>query len=189
VAHLSETIPRMWLGDNASLEQFLTLELEFGLGLAVQAMVISDVAGTSGVQTQAYSTSVLQTLRKTLTRLETQGYAPQSIWVNPNDFEAVELALSTVNAVEHVGLPYDAAARRLWGVPLVVSTAVTAGVSYSVAAGAVGLNSDTRGVETTWSEASNADDWSRNLSRARTEGRFCTSVFAPLGICIGDLTP
>ena len=80
-------------------------------------------------------------------------------------------------------------ARRLWGVPLVVSTAVTAGVSYSVAAGAVGLNTDSRGVETTWSEQSNADNWSKNLIRARTEGRYCTSVFAPLGIVVGDLTP
>ena len=31
-------------------------------------------------------------------------------------------------------MPFDAAARRLWGTPLVVSNAVTAGTSYSVAA-------------------------------------------------------
>jgi Phage capsid family len=188
VAHLSEAIPRFWIVDNVALEQFLRNELEFGLSLAVQNMLVSDVAGTSGVQTQAYSTSVLQTLRKTLTKLEVSGYVPGSIWVNPTDFEAVELALSTVNAVEHVGLPYDASARRLWGAPLVVSTAVAAGVSYTVAAGAVGVNVDSQGVQTTWSESSNADDWSKNLIRARCEGRYATSVFAPLGIVIGDLT-
>jgi hypothetical protein len=79
--------------------------------------------------------------------------------------------------------------RRLWGTPLVVSTAVTAGVSYTVAQGAVGLNTDGRGAEVTWSESSNADDWSRNLIRARCEGRYATSVFAPLGVVVGDLTP
>ena len=87
---------------------------------------------------------MLQTIRKTLTKLEVSGYVPGSILVYPNDFEGIELALSTVNAVEHLSLPFDAAARRLWGCPLVVSTAVTAGVSYTVAQGAVGLNTDCR---------------------------------------------
>jgi hypothetical protein len=82
----------------------------------------------------------------------------------------------------------DAAARRLWGTPLVVSNAVAAGVSYSVAQGAVGLNVDSQGVQVTWSESSNADDWSKNLLRARCEGRYATSVYAPLGICVADLT-
>jgi hypothetical protein len=88
IAHLSEAVPRFWLTDNAALEQFLSLELEYGLGLAVHAMVVSDVAGTSGVQTQAFSTSVLQTIRKTLTKLESTGYVPGSIWVNPTDLRA-----------------------------------------------------------------------------------------------------
>ena len=71
---------------------------------------------------------MLQTIRKTLTKLEVSGYVPGSIVVHSNHFEGIELALSTVNAVEHLSLPFDAAARRLWGCPLVVvSTAVTAG--------------------------------------------------------------
>ena len=73
VAHLSEAIPRLWIADNAALQQFLEAEMEYGLQRAVEANVISDVAGTSGIQTQAYSTSVLQTVRKSLTKLETQG--------------------------------------------------------------------------------------------------------------------
>ena len=59
VAHLSEAIPRLWIADNAALQQFLESEMEYGLRLAVEAMVIADVAGTSGIQTQSY-TSVLQ---------------------------------------------------------------------------------------------------------------------------------
>ena len=109
--------------------------------------------------------------------------------MNPLDFEGIELALSTVNAVEHMSLPFDAAARRLWGVPLVITNAVTAGVSYALATGAVGLNVDTLGVQVAWSETSNSDDWSKNLIRSRVEGRFATLVFAPLGVVVGDLTP
>ena len=55
VAHLSEAIPRFWIIDNASLEAFLRSELEFGLQVAVEAMIIADVAGTSGIQVQPYS--------------------------------------------------------------------------------------------------------------------------------------
>ena len=78
---------------------------------------------------------MLTTVRKSLTRMETQGYTPASIVLNPTDFEGIELALSTVNAVEHMSLPFDAAARRLWGTPLVVTNAVAAGTAYSLASG------------------------------------------------------
>ena len=103
VAHLSEALPRFWLLDNVALEQFLSNELEYGLSLAVQAMVISDVASTSGIQSQAYATSPRVTLRKSLTKLETTGYTPGFVAVNPADFEAVELSLATTTAIEHIG--------------------------------------------------------------------------------------
>ena len=38
-------------------------ELRFGLGLAVEAKVLTDINGTSGIQTQAFATSVLATVR------------------------------------------------------------------------------------------------------------------------------
>lgn len=98
VAHLSEAVPRFWIADNVALEQFLTNEMTYGLALAVEALIVSDVAGTNGVQTQAYATSPLVTLRKSLTKLETTGYVPSAIAVNPTDFEAVELALATTTA-------------------------------------------------------------------------------------------
>ncbi len=64
IAHLSEGIPRHWLLDNTSLEAFLSSELEFGLAQAVETKALADINGTSGIQTQAYATSVLTTLRK-----------------------------------------------------------------------------------------------------------------------------
>jgi HK97 family phage major capsid protein len=55
IAHLSEGIPRHWLLDNASLERFLDNELRYGLAVAVEAKLLSDVNGTSGIQTLAYA--------------------------------------------------------------------------------------------------------------------------------------
>jgi len=188
VAHLSEPCPRFWFADEPALQAFLNNELTYGLALSVESMALADIAATSGIQTQAYSTSVLQTLRKSVTKLESNGYPPATFVLHPGDFESIELALSTVNAVEHMSLPYDAAARRLWGVPITVTNAQTAGVAHTLAQGAVGLNTDSQGVQIAWSENSNADDWSKNLIRARCEGRYATSVFQPLGVVQSDLT-
>ncbi len=83
IAHLFEAIPRFWLIDQVSLETFVSSELEFGLRLAVEAKVLADVNATSGIQTQAYATSVLTVLRKSITKLETAGYTPGSLVVHP----------------------------------------------------------------------------------------------------------
>ena len=128
------------------------------------------------------------TLRKSSTKLETTGYVSGAFAVNPAAFEAVELALATPTAIEHMSLPLDAAARRMWGVPLVATNAVAAGVAYTLAQGAVGLMTDQQGVQVAWSDTSNIDDWSKNLIRARCEGRYATAVYAPLGVVSCDLT-
>lgn len=188
VAHLSEGIPRYWLADTSALEQFVATELEFGLAKAVEAKVIADINATSGIQTQAWATSIAVTLRKSLTKLETQGLTPGAIVLHPSDFEAVELAVSTTNAVEHLGLPYDAAQRRLYGVPIATTVSATAGVGHVIAADAVVLDTDAQGVQVMWSETSNADDFAKNLTRCRVEGRYGTSVLAPLGVVSADLT-
>ena len=55
----------------------------------------------------------------------------------------------------------------MWGVPLVTTNAVAAGVAYTLAQGAVGLMTDQQGVQVAWSDTSNIDDWSEILIRAR----------------------
>lgn len=187
IAHLSEGIPRYWVLDNTSLETFVANELEYALRAAVEAKVLADVNGTSGIQTQAYSTSVVQTIRKALTKVEVAGYAPGAIVLHPSDFETVELGVSTANAIEYAGLPFDAAARRLFGVPIAVTVSATAGVGHVLAADAVGLDTDSQGVQVQWSENSNATDFAQNLVRCRVEGRYGTSVYSPLGVVVATL--
>ena len=109
IAHLSEGIPHYWLSDNPTLLGFLDSELRYGLQRAVEAKVLADVNGTSGIVLQAWATSIPVTLRKAMTALETTGYTASAIVLHPSGFETIELALSTTNAVEHMGLPYDAA--------------------------------------------------------------------------------
>ena len=89
---------------------------------------------------------MLQTLRKSVTKLEITGYAPAAILMHPTDFEGVELALSTVTAVEHLNLPFDAATRRLFGIPIATTVSETAGTAHLLGAGSVVVDTDTRGV-------------------------------------------
>lgn len=187
VAHLSEPLPRYWIGDNANLQDWLTSELGYGLSRAVEAMALATIAGTSGIQVNDYATSPLVTLRKSLTKIETSGYEPSAFVLAPQDWEAIELAIASTNAVEHMSLPYDPVARRLYGVPVVITTAATVGIAHTLATGAAGLDTD-GDVAIQWSETSNGDDWSKNLIRARCEGRFAASVFRPLGVVASDLT-
>ena len=187
VAHLSEGIPRYWIADNAALEQFVSTELEYGLRVAVEAKVLADINATSGVQAQAWSTSIAETLRKSLTKLEVAGHTPAAIVVHPADFEAVELAIATTTAVEYRGLPYDAATRRLFGVPIATTVSQEVGTGHVLAVDAVAVDTDTQGVGVQWSESSNDTDFAQNMLRARCEGRFGTSVYSPLGVVVAAL--
>lgn len=189
IAHLSEGLPRAWvLSDNVSLERFIEEELSEGLRRAVEAKVVADVNGTSGIQVQSYSTSIAQTLRKSLTKLEVAGYTPGAIVLHPSDFETVELAIASSNAIEYQGLPYDAVQRRLFGVPIATTVSATAGTGHVIAADSVVLDTDSVGVQVMWSETSNSDDFAKNLIRCRVEGRYGTSVLSPLGVVKATLT-
>lgn len=186
VAHLSEPIPKYWMVDNGSLEDFIANEMEYGLLWEIESLVLADINATSGIQLQAFSTNILETLRKTLTKLQAVGLTPAGIVLHPNDWESVELQLSTTSAVEYGGLPYDAANRRLWGVPVATAMSQAAGVSHTIAEESVGVDTD-GSVDLDWSET-NADDFTKNLIRARCETRTGTTVWRPLGVIRGDLT-
>src|SRR4029079_14400740 len=93
------------------------------------------VNGTSGIQTQAYATSVLAMQRKGVTKLQVAGYTASAYVLHPTDWEGVERALSSTNAVEHLSLPYDPATRRLFGVPVTTSNAQAARLAHVIATG------------------------------------------------------
>lgn len=187
IAHLSEPVPRYWFEDAAALRPFMSDELAYGLQLAVESKILADINATSGMQLQAFATSKLVTLRKALTKLDIFGYTPSAIVVNPLDWEDIELALASTTAVEHNGLPYDAATRRLWGTPIVVANVQAQNTAHVLSAGAAAVDTDTAGVIIQWSETSNATDFQENKVRARCEGRYGTSVYQPMGIVKADL--
>ncbi|KUH90631.1 phage major capsid protein [Mycobacterium sp. IS-1556] len=187
IAHLSQGVARYWFDDAEALKPFMEEELSYGLRLAVEEKVLEDIDATSGVQTQAFATNKLTTIRKCITKLEVLDFSPSAIVVHPLDWEEIELQLSADAAVEFRGLPYDPASRRLFGAPVVVANVATAGEARVLASGAVGVDTDKLGVRIEWTQLFQ-DDFATNKVRARCEGRFATSVFQPMGVVIADLT-
>jgi HK97 family phage major capsid protein len=121
-----------------------------------------------------------------VTKLQAVGVTPGWWVVHPTDWQAVELAKNLEgNYLINQGGPVDLAGRRLWSTPVVVSASVDAGSALLVGDNAVELSTD-RAVSLRWSES--ADDFEKNLLRARLEGRFATDVLRPFGCVLVDLT-
>jgi HK97 family phage major capsid protein len=188
VAHVSEPLDKYLLQDVANLERFIADEMLYGLGLAVEAEIlngdgtaghIAGILATSGIQAVAAGADDVVTLRAALTSLEAAGHEGSVFMLNPVDWEKIETQRNTSGNFD-LGGPVDRAARTVWGVPVVVSSAVTPRTAVVLDASAVAVDTDQQGIETLWDSSGVLFD--KNQLKARTEGRFSVSVFQPLGV-------
>ncbi len=189
VAHLSEAIDKFVLADARGLVRFVQDELVYGLDLAIQEQVLTadgtganqtGILETSGVQVQAFDTSALASIRKAMTKAEAQGYALGAVVMSPTDWEAIELTATSDDAVAFRGVPIDLAERKVWGLRVVLSTALPAKTALALDPSAVSIDT-VGGVDVEWSTESGAL-FSKNQVQARVETRIGVSVYAPAAI-------
>jgi len=195
IAHVSEPVDKFVLRDGPTLADFVLQEMVAGLHTAVETQVVSGngvgenltgLANTSGIQTQALTANAIRTARAAITKVEVLGLEAYYYALNPQDWETVETSANTsgtfvLNAEgSRSGVPVDSAQRRLWGVPVTVTTAVPAGTGYLLSNGAVQLVTD--GALATEQSNATGDDFSRNQVRLLVEGRFDLAVTRPLGV-------
>lgn len=194
-AHLSEAIPRQYFEDDATLSQFLRAEMVAGVTNAVDDQIaigdgtagnIEGILNVSGTQSQAFSTSPLETIRKALTRLELINARATAIALNPADWETIELDVGTDGQFLFDGLPGDPGRRQLFGVPVTVATAVPVGTAIVGDWRAAELLDRGSG-SLSWTET-HGDDWSHNLVRWRCELRVGLALKQPLVFVVADLT-
>lgn len=123
------------LEDEAGVQAYLDQRLMFAVRQRVDSQVLvgdgiaPNLAGTinvAGINTQALGgDTVLDAFYKGLDLVRVTGRAvPSVFFVHPTDFQPVRL-LKTADGIYIWGSPSDAGPERVWGLPLVLTTAVT----------------------------------------------------------------
>ena len=190
VAHLSDGISKYDLLDTGNLQRFVESELRYGLATKMEDLVINGsgeegeplgLLKHSGVLTQAFETDLVTSVRKAITQIEAQGYAPSAIALRPEQWEQIELLTASGSGEYVVNSPVDRAARRLFGIQVVVSNALEAGTAMVADLREAVVFNDRRGLMAEWTQNS-GDDFERNLLRVRVETRVNVGLGQPSGI-------
>ncbi|MBB3156636.1 HK97 family phage major capsid protein [Microbacterium proteolyticum] len=199
VAILSEPLPIRYLTDFRGLTDILRVQLGEAVITAVEDLVVSGngsgenftgILQTSGIQTQARSTSIagldyrLETSLKAKTKADEIGGTPATGYVlNPTDWENITLARIAKNPANEAE---EGAKHLLHDLPVVTSTAIALGT---------GLVGDFSTLELVTRETDRVDIdtagelFTKNQFRLRVEGRYTLKVGRPNAFCRFDLTP
>lgn len=190
VAHLSDGVSKYDLLDTRNLQQFVESELRYGLATKMEQLALTGsgedgeplgVLKHSGVLAQPFETDLVTSIRKAITQVESQGYAANAIALRPDDWEQIELLTASGSGEFVVNSPVDRAARRLFGIQVVVSNALEAGTAMVADLREASVFADRRGVQAEWTQTS-GEDFERNLLRVRVETRINVGLGQPSGI-------
>jgi HK97 family phage major capsid protein len=141
-------ITKRAMSDAAQVLTLIDGFLQFGLEEELEDQMVSGdglgenftgIAATSGVQAQAYDTSLLVTLRKAKTKVRTIGRSiPTGYVINPLDVEALDLLMDGEERF-YFGGPSGTLANSglagpttapLWNLPVIETEAVPVGTAY-----------------------------------------------------------
>lgn len=197
VKTIAEWVPitKRALADVAALEGLINDELRLDVMEAEEGQIlngdgtgenITGINNTSGIQTQAYSTDLFETVRKGITKARTVGRVnPNAVVLNPTDAETIDLTKDG-NERYYFGGPQGIGPRTLWGVPVVESESQAAGTGL--------LGDFTKAViwdreqTTVTMSDSHADFFIRNLVAILAEERLAFGVTRPKAFVSLDLT-
>lgn len=191
IAHLSDPLDRFMLEDVSNLEQFVADELGGGVSHALIGQLLTgdglgdNIAGldaVSGTITQAFKSDAIRSVRAAFTTLEASGLAPAAVVMNASEWEAIETAQTTTGTyvMSPNAAPVDAAARRLYGVPVSVVPQMAAGTAWVIAEGSAEVKTDRKGIRIDFGMV--GDSFAKNEVIGRGEGRFDLAVKRPAGI-------
>lgn len=162
-------------------------QLYAGTGTAPE---ISGILDRTAIQTQAMGADDTATaIYKGITKVRNTFLEPDGIVINPADWEQVRL-MKDANQQFYGGGPFTAAygndggmaPNMLWGLPVVVTTAATAGTAL-VGAFRTAAQVYRRNTLTVEASNSHASFFTSNLTAIRAEIRVALAVFRPAAFC------
>lgn len=168
-----------------AVERRLEDEILGGDGVAPNML---GILGTSGIGTVAYDADELaadQVLRG-VTTVQLANATPTGIVMNPADWRDTSIAKASGDGHYYSGGPYSTTPASMWGIPVVVTPAIAAGMVL-VGDWGIGAQSLVReGVQVLLSD-SDQDDFIKNKVTLLAELRAALAVFQPAAFCTVDL--
>lgn len=177
-----------YVDDYAFLASAVNGRLLYALGLTEQNELVADLLGTSGIQTDNTSwtadtkaDALADVIFGALMDVQEQsGFAADAIVMNPATWQVLRLGKDSNNQYYGGGYFADAQGKQLWGVPVVVTTAVTNSQIIVGAFKTCGSVVQKGGVAVEMTN-SNEDDFKKNLMMIRAEERLALAVRRPAG--------
>ena len=177
-----------YIDDFPFLASAINGRLLYELGLVEQNKLVTDLLGTSGIQSDTTSwtagsdaTAIADLILDAAMDVQQgSGFAADAVVINPADFYTLRVGKDGDDRYYGGGYFGEQAIPNLWGIPVCVSTAVTAGTiivgAFKTCASVV-QNGGTR-VEAV---NTNEDDFVKNLMTIRAEERLALAVRRPAG--------
>lgn len=185
---------RRALADAGQLRTLIDSFLRYGLMEELEDQMLTGagtgenftgVYNTSGIQTQAWSNSMIESARKARTKIKVTGKTNPTAWVmHPNDWEDFDL-LKDGEDRYYYGGPMVMGTPRLWGVPVVETEAATENLAI-LGNWKMAVLWDREQANISVSD-SHSDFFIRNLVAILAELRAAFGVIRPAAFCTVDL--
>jgi HK97 family phage major capsid protein len=187
-------ITRQAAEDNATLVGYVEGRLSYGLDLRLNAQVLAGngtapnlrgIINTTGVgtYTPGGAEARIITVRKAITIAQLSEYQPDTVVLHPNDWQSVELDTDTAGQFR-VSTVANGAPPRLWGLGVVVTTAITT-ATYLVGAFRLGATLWERsGIRLLMSD-SHGTNFTANIIVLLAEMRAALTVWRPAAFVKG----
>lgn len=177
-----------YINDYPFLASAINGRLLYELGLVEQNTLVTDLLATSGIQSDAVSWTASSTatdiadliLDAAMDVQNASGFDADAIMINPADWYSLRVAKDGEDRYYGGGFFGAQNIPNLWGIPVCVTPAITAGkimVGAFKTCGSVVQNGGV-GVEAT---NTNEDDFVKNLMTIRAEERLALAVRRPAG--------
>lgn len=175
-----------YISDYPFLASAINGRLLYELGLVEQNKLVTDLTGTSGIQTGTYAANATAAgiadaiLQAAMDVQASSGFAADAIVINPTDWYTLRVGKDGDDRYYGGGYFGGQDIPNLWGIPVCVTTAVTAGTilvgAFKTCASVV-----SKGGVSVEAVNTNEDDFVKNLMTIRAEERMALAVRRPAG--------
>lgn len=175
-----------YIDDYPFLASAINGRLLYELGLVEQNTLVTDLLGTNGIQTGTITAAATyldvaeEILKAAMDVQQQSGFAADAIALNPADWFKLRTLKLTTNEYFGGG-PFGAQnVPNLWGIPVCVTTAITAN-KFVVGAFKTCGSVVSKGGVSVEATNTNEDDFVKNLMTIRAEERLALAVRRPAG--------